>query len=186
MRAVIGLGNPGAKYRTTRHNAGFMVVEELARRFAATDKKTALSGNYDSWTALINGQKVLLAEPLTYMNLSGAAVAEIMRKHYLSPEDIIVVQDDIDMELASVKIRRGGSSGGHRGIESIISSLGTSKFARVKLGVGRDPSLPVESYVLKKFPPEEKEKIDEAISKAAGAVVAIIKDGLDKAMNGFN
>ncbi len=186
MLAVIGLGNPGAKYSNTRHNLGFMVVEELARRFAVSDKKTAFSGNYDAWTAIISGQKVILAEPLTYMNLSGAAAAEIMRKHYIQPADFIVIQDDIDLELARVKIRRGGSSGGHRGIESIIGSLGTGKFARIKIGIGRDPKLPADAYVLKKFPPEEREIISEAVSRAADALAAIIKDGLEKAMNNYN
>ena len=183
MRAIVGLGNPGPKYSRTRHNAGFMVLEELARRHGAGFAQREL---YRATRGSIGGEDVLLMEPLTFMNLSGKAVARGMRKFGFSPEDLIVVCDDLDMDTGRVKIKPGGRSGGHNGIQSIIDLTGYSDFVRVKVGIGRDPRIPSEKYVLSKFRPDEDGPLDDAISRAADAVEAIVTKGLEHAMNAIN
>jgi PTH1 family peptidyl-tRNA hydrolase len=183
LRAIVGLGNPGPKYSRTRHNAGFKVLEELARRhgvrFAQRDLYNATRGS-------IGGQGVLFMEPLTFMNLSGKAVVRGMRKFGFEPEDLIVVCDEMDMDTGRVKIKQGGSSGGHNGIQSIIDMTGYRDFIRVKVGIGRDPRIPSEKYVLSKFTPDEAEAHEEAISRAADAVEYIVTEGLETAMNMIN
>jgi len=183
LRAIVGLGNPGPKYTRTRHNAGFMVLDELAIRHGAQFAQREL---YMATRGSIGGQGVLLMEPLTFMNLSGRAVTRGMRKFGFSPEDLIVVCDDMDMDTGRVKIKQGGSSGGHNGIQSIIDLLGYRDFIRVKVGIGRDPRIPSEKYVLSKFRPEEAEALEDAIARAADAVEAIVTDGLEHAMNTIN
>jgi len=183
LRAIVGLGNPGPKYSRTRHNAGFMVLDELARRHGAQFAQREL---YNATRGSIGGQGVLFMEPLTFMNLSGKAVVRGMRKFGFEPEDLIVVCDDLDMETGRVKIKQGGGSGGHNGIQSIIDMTGYKEFIRVKLGIGRDPRIPSEKYVLSRFRPDEAEALENAISRAADAVEAIVKDGLEHAMNSIN
>lgn len=183
MRAIVGLGNPGPKYTRTRHNAGFMVLDELARRHEA---QFAQRDIYKATRGSMGGQSVLLMEPLTFMNLSGKAVTRGMRKFGFAPEDLIVVCDDMDMDTGRVKIKQGGSSGGHNGIQSIIDLTGYSDFVRVKLGIGRDPRIPSEKYVLSRFRPEEADDLEDAITRAADAVEAIVTEGLEHAMNSIN
>jgi len=181
--AIVGLGNYGSKYSKTRHNLGFMALEVLAESFdiALQEKK-----QYRLGKGSIEGQDVLLIEPLTFMNLSGVAVKDIFRKFNVTPETLIVIHDDLDMDTGRLKIRRNGSSGGHRGLESIIQSLGTKEFIRVKIGIGRDPGISPEVYVLKKFKKDELPIIKDAIQRAAHGVTAIMSEGLSKAMNKFN
>lgn len=184
MWAVAGLGNPEDRYLKTRHNLGFMVLDRLAE-----DYQGRSYGKYKHSAAAkidIEGREAILFKPLTYMNRSGGAVREILAKKNIPPEKLIVVQDDIDMETGRIKIRRGGSSGGHKGIESIILELGTADFIRVKVGIGRGPFLEAEKYVLQKFKKEEIPIVNEAISNAARAVAVIITEGIGKAMNRFN
>ncbi|MCE5313172.1 MAG: aminoacyl-tRNA hydrolase [Nitrospiraceae bacterium] len=183
MWIIAGLGNPGRKYSNTRHNIGFKAVDYLARELSSdlSEKDLYIIGKAD-----ISGSQAVLLKPLTYMNRSGAAVKKIMDKYYAAPENLIVVHDDLDLEAGVIKIRRGGSSGGHRGIESIINTIGSKDFIRVKIGISRDPSMLVEDYVLKPFGSEHKDLITDAVQKAAEAVMMIIADGAESAMNRFN
>lgn len=187
MILIAGLGNPGEKYRRTRHNIGFQVIDRIAEEYGiALQTKDA----YSIGEGALEGHRVTLLKPLTYMNLSGRAVQKILRKFIGSAEDpgarLIVIHDDIDMPVGKVRLRRNGSSGGHRGIESIIAETGSKEFVRIKVGVGRDPNVPVEHFVLQSFRPDERDAVRESIGQAADAVVAIIAHGLDKAMNSMN
>lgn len=183
MWLIAGLGNPGTRYKKTRHNIGFLVVEEIAERSAFTfeiEKDARIS------KGAIEGKDVVLIEPLTFMNLSGLAIKRVLRQYNISFNNLIVIHDDMDMETGRIKIKKRGSSGGHRGVESIISSIGGSEFIRVKVGIGRDRELSPEEYVLSKFRQDELPLIRGAITRAADAVVCIIRDGVEKAMNEFN
>jgi peptidyl-tRNA hydrolase, PTH1 family len=183
MLVIAGLGNPGKKYSRTRHNIGFMVVDEIARRDSIefTDRK-----EYRIGRGSIEGHSVILIEPLLYMNRSGSAVREMIRKYNTQPHELIVIHDDLDMETGKVRIRKTGSAGGHKGVESIIQNIGSRDFIRVKIGIGREPVTPVEDYVLSKFTRQEISIIKEAIDRTADAVQSIVADGVDKAMNRFN
>jgi peptidyl-tRNA hydrolase, PTH1 family len=183
MLVIAGLGNPGKKYSRTRHNIGFMVVEEIARRSGIefTDRK-----EYRIGRGSMEGHNVILLEPLLYMNRSGAPVREIVRKHNAQPYELIVIHDDLDMETGKLRIRKTGSSGGHKGVESIIQNIGSRDFIRVKIGIGREPGTAVEDYVLSKFSRHEISIIKESIERTSDAVHSIISDGVDKAMNRFN
>lgn len=181
MWAIIGLGNPGKRYSHTRHNAGFMVIEESWTPFTLKEYPLYLAAR-----GSIGGEEVLLIEPLTFMNNSGLAVRELMRKHNIPPERLIVIHDDIDMETGRLKIRKGGSSGGHRGIESVIAETGARDFIRIKIGIGRDEDMEPEEYVLRKFKKEEKPVIEETVETAVEAVAFILKEGLQPAMNRYN
>lgn len=185
MWIVAGLGNPDKKYLNTRHNAGFMAVDELACRLGA-GWRTSTRKDLMNAPVRIDGQDVLLVKPLTYMNLSGSAISRVLREKYAGPENLIVVHDDIDLETARIRIRKNGSAGGHNGISSIIRDTGTRDFVRVRIGVGRDPAKPAEVYVLERFKPDEIPLISEAVSMAAEAIIAIIIEGMEAAMNTFN
>ncbi|MDA8169893.1 MAG: aminoacyl-tRNA hydrolase [Nitrospiraceae bacterium] len=180
---VAGLGNPGRKYSKTRHNAGFMAVDELAARHGG---QMAEKAGYAIAEIAIGGSRAVLVKPLTYMNLSGQAVRAVLQKKGISPEHLIVIHDDMDLEAARLRVRKNGSSGGHRGVESVIRETGTINFIRVRIGIGRDPAVPAETYVLQKFSKEESVSMKEAVSSAALAVEIIISEGLEKAMNRFN
>ncbi|TAN44270.1 MAG: aminoacyl-tRNA hydrolase [Nitrospirae bacterium] len=183
MWLIAGLGNPGQKYSKHRHNIGFMVVDVLSEqgRIQMSERESYIIGK-----GVWEGENVALLKPLTYMNRSGLAIERAMKKLNVGVENLIVVHDDLDMNAGSVKIRKTGSSGGHRGIESAIIELGSMNFIRVKIGIGRDTVMPVENYVLSGFRPDEKEQVKDAIIKAADAVKLIISSGPEKAMNKFN
>lgn len=183
MWLIVGLGNPGSKYARTRHNVGFMVLEELGERhgFSFSERK-----DFRIAGGSIGGVGCTLLEPLTFMNRSGAAVKKVMEKVSAPMERLIVIHDDLDLDTGRVKIRRRGSSGGHRGVESVIQSIGAREFVRVKIGIGRDPFLPVEAYVLSRFAREEAPLLREAIKKAADSIESILADGIDRTMNRFN
>lgn len=183
MWAIIGLGNPGARYAHTRHNVGFMALEELCR--AAGAQLSEKSG-YKIARGSIEGERAVLVEPLTFMNLSGQAVAEVMRRNPIEPANLIVIHDDIDLPAGALRVRSGGSSGGHKGVESIIQSIGTREFIRVRIGVGRDGAQDVKDFVLSKFRPDEKALVGDAVGLACDAVGVIVSRGLQAAMNGFN
>jgi len=180
---IAGLGNPGRKYTRTRHNIGFMVAEEVAERNKVTfvDKKACRIGR-----GSIAGADVLLIEPLLFMNVSGPVVKGVLSKSNAGPGSLIVVHDDLDMEAGKIRIRKTGSSGGHRGVESIIQSIGSRDFIRIKLGIGREAGIPVEDFVLSKFKRGEIGVIKEAMQKAADSIECIIIEGVDKAMNKYN
>ena len=169
---VVGLGNPGEKYENTRHNVGFLTVDELAERARVPVQK--LKHRALTNTLEVGGVKVLLMKPVTYMNLSG--------------ERVLVISDDVSLPLGKLRIRKGGSAGGHNGLKSIIQHLGTDQFPRIKVGVGQKPhpDYDMADWVLSKFAGEDLKTITEAIRKAADAVECLIQEGPDKAMNRFN
>ena len=184
MKIVVGLGNPGAQYKETRHNIGFQVVDELARRWSAAPWKRRYEAEVSEHRAL---GPVLLVKPQTFMNLSGTSVREAAKFYKVLSTDIIVVHDDLDLPAGRLRIRERGGAGGHRGIESILTQLGTDEFVRVRFGVGRPPAgWDSADYVLGRFAAEEQALIRDAIVKAADGIEAILKEGTAPAMNRFN
>ena len=183
---VVGLGNPGDKYENTRHNVGFLTVDELAERARVPVQK--LKHRALTNTVELGGAGALLMKPITYMNLSGEAVGEAARFYKIQPDHVLVISDDVSLPLGRLRIRTGGSAGGHNGLKSIIQHLGTDQFPRVKIGVGAKPhpDYDMADWVLSKFAGEDLKTITEAVKKAADAVECYIKDGPDRAMNRFN
>ena len=185
MKIIVGLGNPGRKCERTRHNAGFMALDELAVNLhvdVAQDKYHALIGK-----ARIDSEAAVLAKPQTYMNDSGRAVAALLRETYAPVSDLIVIHDELDLPLGSVRVKIGGGHGGHNGLRSLIEYLGSPDFMRVRIGIGR-PALnsdPAE-YVLSPFLAEERPAASEAVAKAAEAVRLIVAEGFTRAMNIVN
>jgi PTH1 family peptidyl-tRNA hydrolase len=184
VKIVVGLGNPGPEYSATRHNVGFMVADELARFWGNTswrNRNEALVTEYHGT------EQVILVKPQTYMNLSGAAVGALARWYKVPVNDIIVLFDDMDLPTGRLRLRMKGGSGGHKGIESLLTHLGQDTFARVRIGVGRPPTgWEVANYVLSQFTAEEVPLVKAAIESAAAAVECIIKQGMNMAMNKFN
>jgi PTH1 family peptidyl-tRNA hydrolase len=184
MKLIVGLGNPGREYEHTRHNVGFQVAEELAHRYRVTLK------NHAKWKARAAkiadiGDGVLLAEPTTFMNLSGWAVREIADFHKLEPADVLVVVDDADLPLGRLRMRTSGSAGGHNGLKSVIQELGTVEFPRLRVGVGRQAG-ELKNHVLGRFSVDEKTQIDAAVKRAADAAELFAKENILAAMNRFN
>ncbi len=183
MWLVVGLGNPGEDYANTRHNIGFMVIDALAGRLSISIKQKTT--HYLFGRGFIEEQKAILIKPLTFMNRSGIAVRDAVRRHD-DIDSILVVHDDIDLETGVVRIRKSGSSGGHNGIESIINILGTKDFIRLKIGIGRSDRIPPEKYVLRAFNKQERTVMEEAVEKAADAVPVILNEGISCAQNKFH
>ena len=185
MKIVVGLGNPGRKYERTRHNAGFLAVDELARglRFDLSQEKYhALIGK-----GRVGDEDVLLAKPQTFMNGSGRSVAAALRYTSAAVGDLIVVHDELDLPLGAVRVKTGGGHGGHNGLRSIIEHLGSADFIRIRIGVGRPPAgLDAAGYVLTPFLPAEKQAAEDAVVQAAEAVRTVLLEGLTRAMNAFN
>ena len=185
MKFVVGLGNPGRKYDRTRHNLGFLVVDRLAADEQIAIKREvcdALVGELPT----SNGP-VLLVKPQTFMNRSGDAVAALLKKFHSSPEELIVVCDDLDLPFGRIRIRPGGGSGGHRGLRSIIEKTGGAPFCRVRLGIGRPPEgVNPEDFVLERFQPDETSQLGAIVSRGAQAVCSLIEDGTERAMERFN
>lgn len=186
MFLIAGLGNPGRKYEKTRHNMGFDVVDELIDRYRIPQGGIGHKAMYGK--GIIAGEKVMLAKPLTYMNLSGESIREFVNYYKIDPEtELLVIYDDIDLEPGQIRIRKKGSAGGHNGIKSIIGQLGTQNFYRIKVGVGAKPSgWDLADHVLGHFSSQERELVDEAVKKAADAVETILEKGIDAAMNQYN
>lgn len=185
MRLIVGLGNPGKEYLFSRHNLGFMVVDRLADDL---DIRVARS-QFDSLTGdgTISGNRIILAKPQTYMNLSGNAVAGLLRYFKLEIEDLIVIHDELDLPFDIVRIKKGGGDGGNKGVRSIMNQLGSPDFVRVRIGIGKPPRKEMtEDHVLGRFFPEEMQSLPDVLVRAADAVEAIIKSGLANAMNQFN
>jgi PTH1 family peptidyl-tRNA hydrolase len=186
MKLMVGLGNPGRIYSGTRHNIGFTVVRGLSQAYKISLKKEsripALSGKFR-----ISGAEVILALPLTYMNLSGVAVAGLLKKYKIEARNLLVVLDDLDLELGRIKLRPCGSSAGQRGLQSIIASLGTKEFARLRVGIGRPAKAQEASeYVLAPFKAAEKEKIAQVLQEAQDCCLAWVNQGISRAMGTFN
>lgn len=189
MRLVVGLGNPGERYRRTRHNAGFLALDLLAARSGAAPRLEA-----DAWLAEADlaGERLLLVKPLSFMNRSGEPVARLLAASGGPPAGLVVVVDDVALELGTVRVRARGGDGGHNGLRSVADALGTTDFARVRIGV-RDAGLPIEElpsdlaeYVLSDFPPAAATAVEAALALAADAVLCLVRDGVEAAMNGFN
>jgi PTH1 family peptidyl-tRNA hydrolase len=185
VRLVVGVGNPGRTYHRTRHNVGFLVADELARRLEADfehSRPNALTAR-----AGRGADAVLLAKPLTMMNASGEAVAGLAHYYRIDPADILVVADDVNLPLGRLRMRARGTAGGHNGFRSIIQYLGTEEFPRLRVGVGRgDPRRDLADHVLARFDPDEREEAEQAIVRAADAVGVFLTAGVEAAMNQFN
>jgi len=182
---VVGLGNPGERYAGTRHNVAWWVLDALARRWNATDD--SVGGLYRARRARVGGVDVELMEPLTFMNLTGEAVERWMREHGGPPEDLLVVSDDVYLPVGTLRLRTRGSSGGHRGLESVEAALGSRDFARLRIGVGTaESSAELREHVLNAFSPDERPRVDEAVLQAADAVECWVAEGIRTAMNRFN
>jgi PTH1 family peptidyl-tRNA hydrolase len=185
MYLIVGLGNPGAEYENTRHNLGFKVVEELARRLNISSLKEKCHSFMAE--ANLKGKKIILAQPQTFMNNSGLAVRSLIDWFRYNPKNLILVYDDVDLEVGQLRVREKGGDGGHHGVESVIGSVGTTEFGRVRIGIGRENLTDdVTDYVLRHIPPAQREKLDAAVIAAADAVESIITDGLSPAMNKYN
>lgn len=182
---VVGLGNPGREYRETRHNIGFMLVDQMCKELGVTIGKVQAK-------ALIAvdrhaGHRVILAKPQTFMNLSGQSVSGLMRFYKVPVENIIVAHDDLDLPLGTLRIRGGGGSAGQKGVASTIEQLGTQNFARLRLGIGRPPGqMDAAAYVLQNFHAKEKEVLTLVLDRAARACLTFMESGLDTAMNQYN
>lgn len=183
---LVGLGNPGSKYESTRHNMGFLAVDGLARRKGFRFNKL----RFRAWTAewMVNGEKVLVMKPQTYMNLSGESVGEAARFYKIPADHVVVISDDISLPVGKLRVRTGGSAGGHNGLKNIIQHLGTDQFPRVRVGVGEKPhpDYDMADWVLGKFQGEDKKAIDQAVKRAADAVECILAEGIDRGMSRFN
>ena len=185
MYNIAGLGNPGEKYDNTRHNAGFLTIDALADRYGIDVREKAHKALIGK--GVIEGQKVILAKPQTYMNLSGESIRALVDYYKVTQEELVIIFDDISLEPGQLRIRKKGSAGGHNGIKSIIAHLGTQEFTRIKVGVGeKPPRMDLADYVLGRFAKEEQDTMKEAFETAAKAAVAIMTEGADAAMNQYN
>ncbi|MCJ7515531.1 MAG: aminoacyl-tRNA hydrolase [Dehalococcoidia bacterium] len=193
MKLIIGLGNPGRIYAQNRHNIGFRCISHLAKLYSIETNRRLCHSQVGS--GKIDEIKVVLAKPVTFVNLSGEAVGRLMRKYKIRVNDLIVICDDLDLPLGKLRLRPGGSAGGHKGIKSIISALGSDYFPRIKVGIGRpmkeDGTVVTDEdsivdYVLSDFTPEEESVIKPAIAQVAKAILSILTDGVTAAMNKFN
>lgn len=184
MKVIVGLGNPGAQYANTPHSVGFEVVDAIASECGASwEEKRQFKCLMAK--AVFAGVPVMLVKPQTFMNLSGESVAPVVKYHNATAADLLVVQDDIDLAVGKMRIRKTGSCGGHNGIRNIIERLGTQVFARLKIGVGKDSSN-VIGHVLGKFDPETRKVMDLVVAEAVKASAAVLKVGPDAAMNAYN
>ena len=183
MFLIVGLGNPGSQYEDTRHNIGFKVVDNIAKEYNIEINRQKFKGMCGE--GFINGEKVILLKPSTYMNLSGESIREVVDFYKLSNEDLVVIYDDISLDVGRLRIREKGSAGGHNGIKSIIAHLGTDIFPRIKVGVGQ-PNVDLVNYVLGKFTKEEMEVLSESIDASTIAVREMLSSDVKTAMNIYN
>lgn len=181
IKIIVGLGNPGREYAETRHNVGFMVVDRLAARFGAVWKADKARK-----AELAAGPGVLLVKPQTYMNASGESVGPLMRYFKFTPGQVFVVYDDISFPVGAMRLRAGGSAGGHNGMKSLIAHLGTEKFPRLRVGIGVPGQKNMIGHVLGKFTPEERPLLEETLAKAEEAAFVTLKEGFQAAANRFN
>ena len=188
MKVIAGLGNPGAEYANTPHSIGFEVVDALAREIGASWKASSSFGG-ELAAGMLGGMKVVLVKPMTYMNLSGDCVAPVVKYHNAkAAEDLLVVSDDIDLPVGKMRVRKGGSAGGHNGLKSVIERTGTPDFVRLRLGVGRDSRdrANVVGHVLGKFSPADRRVMDEVVAQAVKAIGTIELESAETAMNRYN
>ena len=186
MKLIVGLGNPGDTYIDSRHNIGFSVADLLSKICRCSFKRDRGTFAFTA-KARIEGKEVVLAKPVTFMNLSGVAVKALLKKHKAEAKDILVVCDDLDLSLGRLKIRPGGSSGGHHGLESIIGNVRTQDFARLRIGIGRPhPGIETSDYVLSRFSRQEKETVSRVLNFARDCVISWISKDISEVMNMFN
>lgn len=184
MKLIIGLGNPGKEYEMTRHNCGFMVIDEICNAWNVSCNQTKFKGEYCK--TKYKGEDVILLKPTTYMNLSGESVQQFMNFFKIEKEDILVIYDDLDMPVGKLRLRTSGSAGGHNGIKSLISHVSGQDFNRIRVGIDRHPHIKVVDYVLGKFTSEEQPFIKEGVKEASKAVEMYLEKGFVHAMNAFN
>lgn len=185
MKCIVGLGNPGLKYRKTRHNIGFMVIDEIAKRNGWKLDKSKFNGQ---WTVeTVGTEKIILLKPQTYMNLSGESVKPLVDYYDIAPDEITVIYDDLDLPTGKIRLRQTGGHGGHNGVRSCIDQLGTKQFNRLRFGIGRpDDPIPVIDYVLGKFAKQDRESVDKSITIASEAMEAWMDKPFPKVMNDYN
>lgn len=185
MILIVGLGNPGREYANTRHNIGFRAIDQLSQQYSIPLNQKKHKAIYGS--GYIEGLKVILAQPQTYMNLSGESVRELVDFYKIEPEDVIVIFDDISLPVGQLRLRKKGSAGGHNGIKNIIAHLGSQDFPRIKIGVGEKPAgWDLKDHVLGAFSKEDEPLVKESIENAADACKIMLTDGIESAMNIYN
>ena len=185
MKIIVGLGNPGKQYEKTRHNVGFEVIDELAKKWSISLDQAKHKGIYGVGT--VRGEKVLLLKPLTYMNLSGESISAVMHFFKVEVADVIIIYDDLDLPPGKIRLRQKGSAGGHNGIKSTIAHLGTQEFNRIRIGIGRPIGrMPVPDYVLGRFSKEDWEQVGATIEKSAAACETWLEKPFVQVMNEYN
>ena len=185
MKLVVGLGNPGRKYERTRHNLGFLIIDQIARQHQVALKKELCDAVVGEWWS--DAELTLLAKPQAYMNRSEESVKELLDLFRSTPDDLVVVHDDLDLSFGRIRIRPEGGAGGHRGVLSIMDSLGGTQFYRVRVGIGRPPDgIDSTDFVLAPFTPEEHGQLDKLLTRGAEAVVILLREGGRRAMDQFN
>ena len=185
MKIIVGLGNPGKKYENTRHNLGYKVVDLLSEKLKINFNKEKMEGQYGN--GKIGDEKIILVKPLTYMNLSGNCVTQFLKYFKVGPEDLIVIYDDIDIKVGRIRIKPNGNPGTHNGMKDITNKIGTKEFARVRVGSGKPiEEMDLADYVLSNFKKEEMDDINKSIEDASEAVIKLLNDGIEEAMNKYN
>lgn len=184
MKVIVGLGNPGKEYEKTRHNAGFFVIDRICEKLNVTLDKKKCKAVYGIYSH--KGEKIILAKPQTYMNLSGESVQSLCKFYDASIEDLIVIHDDLDLPVGKIRLRMKGSSGGQKGMGSIITHMSSEDINRIRLGISKNPLIPTADYVLGKFTKEELPLFLESVDKAADAVIYAFDHSFDKTVNEFN
>lgn len=185
MYLIVGLGNPEEDYSKTRHNMGFNVINKLSKELNIDVTKSKFKGLIGD--GIVNGEKILLLKPQTFMNASGESVVEAMNFYKIPEDKLIVIYDDIDVDRGNIRIRKNGSAGTHNGMKSIISCINTENFCRVRVGIGKPKeNVDMISYVIGYVPEDEKNEMDEGAEKAKEAIIEILKNGIDSAMNKYN
>ena len=184
MYLIVGLGNPESDYSKTRHNMGFIVIDKILNELNLNFTKNKHKGVY--LQTKIKGNDVIILKPMTYMNLSGDSIREVMNYYKITIDDILVIYDDMDTEVGKLRLRHNGSAGGHNGLKSIIANLGSDKFKRIRVGIGKDPQIDIINYVLGKPKKEDMDKIEEATTKAMKAAIDFVNTPFDKVMSMYN
>lgn len=184
MKLIVGLGNPGQEYKKTRHNTGFMVLDKLSDKLNVNINNSKFKGEYTKFK--YKGEDVILLKPMTYMNNSGESIEALMHFFKIKREDLLVVYDDLDLPVGKLRLRVGGSSGGHNGIKSIIQHVGGQDFKRIRIGIEKDPIIPVVDYVLGKFSKQQEPLIEKGINNAVEAIIMYLETDFSRTMNEYN
>jgi peptidyl-tRNA hydrolase, PTH1 family len=184
MKMIVGLGNPGKKYQFTRHNIGFLTVDEISKKLGILSYQSKFNAFVAS--SDFNGNKVIVCKPQTYMNLSGDAVNSVAKYYKIKSTDILVISDDMDLPVGKIRIRPFGGAGGQKGLKNIIDQLNTNEFPRIRIGIGKNPAIDAADYVLGKFEKENYDLYIESIKQATEAALVFVTEGLEKAMNLYN